>query len=383
MAPLPLAFVMTSFEPGGTERQMIELLRRLDRRRWTVHIACTRAGGGWFARAAESAASVAEFPITSFKRASTLRAMQALAAWFREREIAVAHTVDLYANIFGLPAAAMARVPARIANRREINPDKSLPQIAVQRAAYACAHRVVANSSAVAERLRREGVGASRIRTVANGIDAAAFPERRRQPGAARILTVANLRAEKGHDVLIDAAPHVLRSFPDARFVVAGDGPLREALIARARSRGVDGAFTFLGHCENVASLLADADLFVLPSRSEAFPNAVLEAMASGLPVVASGVGGIRELIDRPQTGVLVAPDDRTALGGAIVRILGDRPLAASLGAAARAHVRARYSFERMVEAFDHIYLETLRARGLVDRQPEPLLAPPSSAAVS
>lgn len=383
MAPLPLAFVMTSFEPGGTERQMIELLRRLDRRRWTIHIACTRARGSWFARAAGSAATVAEFPITSFKRASTVHAMRALARWFRAQEIAVAHTVDLYANIFGLPAAAMARVPARIANRREINPDKSLAQIALQRAAYACAHRVVANSSAVADRLRREGVPASRIRTVANGIDAAAYGSRRIRLGPPRILTVANLRAEKGHDVLIDAAPEVLRSFPDAQFVVAGDGPLRESLIARARAGGVEQAFSFLGHCENVMGLLADVDLFVLPSRSEAFPNAVMEAMAAGLPVVASGVGGIRELINRPETGVLVPPDDRTALAGAIVRILSDRPLAASLGAAARDHARAHYSFERMVDAFDHIYSETLRACGHAARQRQPLLVPPSSAAVS
>jgi glycosyltransferase involved in cell wall biosynthesis len=382
-APLPLAFVMTSFEPGGTERQMIELLRRLDRRRWTIHIACTRAAGPWFARAAESAASVAEFPISSFKRLSTIREMRALAAWFRDRDIAVAHTVDLYANIFGLPAAALARVPARIANRREINPDKSLPQIAAQRAAYGCAHHIVANSGAARNRLTREGVAARRVRVVANGIDGDAYVPRTLRPPLRRILTVANLRGEKGHDVLIEAAPQVLRNFPDAQFDLAGTGPERDALMARAAARGVARAFSFLGHCEDVPAQLAQADVFVLPSRSEAFPNALLEAMACGLPVVASAVGGICELIDQPQVGMLVPPGNPAALAAAICRVLANPPLAAALGSAARTQVLERYSFERMVDAFDHIYREPLRARGIVGSAHDALIAPPSSATVS
>ena len=118
----PIAVVMTSFEPGGTERQMIELVRRLDPDRWAVHVACFHARGAWFGRAAEAAASVAEFPARHFQRPETLRHAWAFARWCRAKRIAIVHTSELYSNIFGLPGAALAGVPVRIGNRREINP---------------------------------------------------------------------------------------------------------------------------------------------------------------------------------------------------------------------------------------------------------------------
>src|SRR5215470_16493299 len=134
MAPLPIAVVMTSFEPGGTERQMIELIRRLDPSRWTVHLACFEGCGTWFQRAAEVAASVTEFPVQSFKRASTVKHVCAFARWCRARRIAVVHSTEFYSNIFALPGASLARVPARIGSRRGLNPDKSRAELAVQRA---------------------------------------------------------------------------------------------------------------------------------------------------------------------------------------------------------------------------------------------------------
>src|SRR5262249_46094566 len=148
--PVPLAFVMSSFDPGGTERQMIELARRLDPARWQVHIAGFRQHGGWYARAAEAAHEGGGVPCRTFKSPPLLRHIGDFARWCRARRIAVVHTVDLPSNIFGQPGAALARVPARIANRREINPGRSLAELALQRAAYACAHRVVANSQAAA-----------------------------------------------------------------------------------------------------------------------------------------------------------------------------------------------------------------------------------------
>ena len=365
MVPLPIAVVMTSFEPGGTERQMIELVRRLDRARWTVHVACFEGKGAWFPRVAE-VASVAEFPVTSFKSARTARHLWNFARWCRANQIAVVHTTELYSNIFGLPGAALAAVPVRIANRREINPDKSRAQIAMQRAAYAFAHRVVANSRAAADRLRAERVPARKVAVIPNGIDFDRVHDHHARARLRKVVVVANLRREKGHDTLIDAAFDVLRRFPDAVFEIVGSGPELRSLLARADERHVRHAFTFLGHRDDVAARLADADVFVLPSRSEAFPNAVLEAMAAGLPIVASGVGGILELIENGRTGWLVPAGEPQPLAERISSVMADPILARRLGAAARDAARARYSFDRMVAAFDSIYLSELTRRGIV-----------------
>jgi glycosyltransferase involved in cell wall biosynthesis len=365
-APLSVAIVMTRFEPGGTERQMIELIRRLSPARWTVHVACFHARGAWFDRVANAAASVTEFPITSFQKPSVLKHALAFGCWCRARRIAIVHTTELYSNIFALPAAALANVPVRIGNRREINPDKTPAQIALQRAAYACAHTVVANSHAAARRLALERVPARKIAVVPNGLDLQPLAPKSVPTGRRTIIVVANLRPEKGHDVLIDAAGLVLKRFPEARFEVVGDGPERVRLTALAAARGLSRAFTFLGHRDDVSARLGSADIFVLPSRSEAFPNAVLEAMAAGLPIVASGVGGIPELIVDGRTGLLVPAGDSAALAERLCRLMADEPLAARLAGAAHATAEAHDSFDRMVALFESLYLGLLARRGVV-----------------
>jgi L-malate glycosyltransferase len=149
------------------------------------------------------------------------------------------------------------------------------------------------------------------------------------------------------------------------RFQIVGNGPRREALESLVRARSLDGTVEFLGHREDVPQLLAAADVFVLPSRSEAFPNGAIEAMAAGLPVVASSVGGLLDLIEPERTGLLVAPENPDALATALRRIFTDRAFAARLGRSARAHVHQRYSFERMVASFEELYLAGLGARSV------------------
>jgi glycosyltransferase involved in cell wall biosynthesis len=171
---------------------------------------------------------------------------------------------------------------------------------------------------------------------------------------------------EKGHDVLFEAAQIVLRRCPDVEFVIAGDGPRRAELETLARRLDIASQVRFLGHCEHVAPLLAECDAFVLPSRSEAFPNSVLEAMASGLPIVATRVGGIREVIDHQRTGVLVPPDDARALGYALLDLIQWNTHATALGQAARTAVETRYSLERMVTAYERLYADELAKHALV-----------------
>jgi glycosyltransferase involved in cell wall biosynthesis len=360
---IPVVVFMTRFQPGGTERQMIELIRRLDPARFKVHVACFHRTGTWLPRVIERTPSIVEFPIHGFARLSTLWQMFRFARWCRRERIAVVQTCDLYTNIFGLPGAALARVPVRIGSRRELNPDKTAGQIRLQRLAYRSATKVVANSQAPRQMLEREGLAPSSIAVIPNGLDLALFAERGPARPIRTIVTVANLRPEKGHETLLASAAALVRVDPRLRFQIVGDGPRRRALEELSEARGLAANVEFLGHREDIPALLAAADVFVLSSRSEAFPNGAIEAMAAGLPVVASAVGGLLDLIDDGRTGLLVPPADPEALTAALRALIGDPARAEALGRAARGEVRQRYSFDRMIASFEDLYLSGLDAR--------------------
>lgn len=359
-----IAIVMTSFDQGGTERQMIELVRRLDRSRWNVHLACLHARGPWLTRAAEAVDTIAEFPISGFRRPDTCRQALAFARWCVRRRIDLVQTADFYTNTFALPAAAFARVPVRIGSRRGHNRDRSSGQLAMQRAAFGCAHAIVANSAAIADQLRADRVRADKITVIPNGLDVEAFAAAPARATRRRVVVVANLRPEKGYDVLIDAAADVLRRFPDARFECLGAGPELPGLERRLAGHGIGGAFTFLGQRDDIAARLAAADIFVLPSRHESLPNSVLEAMAAALPVVASAVGGVPELIDDGRTGLLWPSGDARALAEQLCRVMSDAELGTRLGAAARCEAESRFAFERMIAGFEALYIRELGRRG-------------------
>jgi glycosyltransferase involved in cell wall biosynthesis len=368
---IPVAVFLTRFEPGGTERQMTELIRRLDPRRFAVHVACFDTRGAWYSRVAQVAASVAAFPIDGFARPRTFAQLLRFAGWCRTHRIAVLQTCDLYANVFGLAGAALAGVPVRVGSRRELNPDKTPGQIRLQRFAYRFATRVVANSPSAAAVLESEGVPPGKISLIPNGVDVDAHAPPAQRPQIRELITVANLRVEKSHETLIAAAAALAPRHPHLRCSIVGAGSRLRELQALARARGVERVVQFCGHREDVPALLAAADLFVLPSRSEACPNGAIEAMAAGLPVVASAVGGLRDLVDHGRTGLLVPPCNPEALASAVEALIADPVRAHRLGAAARAEVEARYSFDRMVRAFEDLYEHELRARTSLPRTAE------------
>jgi glycosyltransferase involved in cell wall biosynthesis len=355
-----VAIFLTSFHPGGTERQMTELIQRLDRTRFDVHVACFHREGAWLPRV-EACAPVTEFPIAGFTRPATLARAAAFARWCRARRIGAVLACDFYANTFALPAAAVAGVPVRLGSRRELAPDKSAPQIVLQRQAYRFATAVVANSSAAADRLRRERVASERIHVIANGVDVDRFGFARQAREIRTLVSVANLRGEKAHEILFEAFAPLAAAHPALRLKIAGDGPRAAELRALARSLGIADRVELLGHCEDVATLLEQADAFVLASRSEAFPNSVVEAMAAALPVVACAVGGLLELVDSGRTGLLVPADDPAAMRDALEWLIVHPARATGLGAAAREAICQRYSFARMIRAFEDLFVSQLQ----------------------
>jgi glycosyltransferase involved in cell wall biosynthesis len=172
---------------------------------------------------------------------------------------------------------------------------------------------------------------------------------------------VGSLYPIKGHRYLIDAMPAVLSRFPQTVCVIVGQGGLREELEALASRLGIAQHLRLLGHREDVHDLLSICDMFVLPSLSEGMPLALLEAMAAGLPAVATRVGGVTEVVDDGKTGLLVPAEDSGALAASIVNLLDNPLLAKELGEAARHVAASRFSLAGMVRAYEGIYSELIR----------------------
>jgi L-malate glycosyltransferase len=361
--PIPLAVVLNSFEPGGTEHQMTELICRLDRNAFNVHAVCLGNRGVLRTRVADAGIPILEFPLRGFARVSAAVEMVRFARWCRAQRIRIVHACDFYANVFALPAATLARVPVRLASRRDVFvPERRPGHLRLQHVAYTFAHRIVVNSGAAAARLQDEGVARAKVVHIANGLDLARYAPPPTREGHV-VTTVANLRPGKGHEVLLDAAARVLARHPDVRFQLVGDGSRRAELEHQAAALGIASQVTFRGYCSDVAGVLRESDVFAFPSFMEASPNAVLEAMAAGLPVVATHVGGIPEVVSDGRNGLLVPPGDADALAGGLLRVLEAPDRGRALGEAARQTASTQFSFERMVGQFEQLYRSELAGR--------------------
>jgi glycosyltransferase involved in cell wall biosynthesis len=227
----------------------------------------------------------------------------------------------------------------------------------------------------LADRLSREtGFSITRIRTIRNGVDLSRFTGVDRT-GAREVLglggrglvvvTIGRLVPVKDHMTLLEALAQLHRRGTAVTAVIAGDGPLKDQLRQQAAALGLGDAVRFLGHRTDVETVLAAADVFVLSSESEGLSNTILEAMAAGLPVVATSVGGADEIIQDGVTGRLVPSGSPVKMAEALASMLGDPAVRRSMGSAGRARAEAEFSLEGMVQRYQVLYCElaTLKCR--------------------
>mgnify|MGYP000450409195 FL=1 len=232
---------------------------------------------------------------------------------------------------------------------------------------------VVTVSNYVERYLVEAGVPAKQVSTVSTGVDFSRYDRStvqgnlREELGLAAdsllIGTVAILRAKKGHAEILDAAPEVLKRFPKAHFVFAGDGPQTENLKARIAADGLTGRVHLLGLRRDVTNVLASLDVFVLPTHQEALGTAFIEAAAMGIPAVASNVDGVPEVVRDGQTGLLVPAQDGQALIEPLCRLLGDPVFRQGMGANASEFVHRKYSREVMAQGMEQLYQRLLEAK--------------------
>jgi glycosyltransferase involved in cell wall biosynthesis len=223
----------------------------------------------------------------------------------------------------------------------------------------------IAASDAIAAMLRDDGVAAPRIRTVYEGIDVERIA--RLEPVNVRgelwlptdapvVGCVGALVAHKGHRHLIEAAASVVKEVPDARFVILGEGTLRQTLQHRIEQLHLERHVFMPGFRTDAVALLRSFDLFVMPSETEGLGTSILDAMACGKAVIGTRAGGIAEVVDDGITGILVPPADPARLADAIVALLRDPDRRARMGEAGLARVREKFTVERMVAATQRVY---------------------------
>lgn len=373
-----VAFAVDSFRIGGTELNAARTAIRLDPGRFELVVLCLQEQGELREEYARARIPVYEFPIGSLYKMRTARTGLRLARFLRAHRVHILHAHDIYTNCFAVPWARFARVPAVIASRRWWHTVPRPMLRHANRVAYRFAHRVLANSPSVARLLiNEEGVSPARVLTVPNFVEADAFdvpaPERlavlRARLGLAGhdgvpvIGVVARLDPIKDHATLLRAARRLKDRGRDFRLVIVGDGDRRRPLESLARELGVAPLVHFAGQLSNrPTNLNALFDVSVLCSTAEGFPNAIIEAMAAGRPVVATRVGGIPDAVDDGRTGLLVPPGDDEALALALDALVTDERRRHALGAAGREVARERFGERSVMRTLEDAY-EGLAAR--------------------
>lgn len=375
MSTTTVLHLINSFEQGGTERQTLQLARLLkESGRFQVKLACLNAHGVLRAEAeALDLGRIEQYKLTSFHDANFIRQVRRLARDLRADSIAVVHSHDFYTNVIGMAAARLARVPARVASKRDIAGFRTPAQNFVERCSFRLARRVVVNSEAVRAFLVGSGVPARKIVTLYNGLDPARVePPAGFEEGEVRaslglptrrplVTIVANLQHEvKDHRTFLRAARRVKERGPGAAFVLAGEGDLTESLRAYAAELGLAGDVFFTGRCTRVAELLAVSDVCVLSSKAEGFSNSILEYMAASRPVVVTDVGGAREAVVEGETGFVVPPGDDEALAERVARLLSDPERARLMGERGRRRVEERFSCAAQLAGVEGLYDELL-----------------------
>ena len=373
---IKLLKMLTSFHIGGTERQVVNLALGIDPSRFDLHLACLRCSGSLLGELKSLQVPRPEFRIGRFYNPVTIWQGMRLAQYIRKNRIQIVHSYGFYSNVFTVPAAWMAGGSFIVASIRDTGDVLTPAQRWVQRLVCRLADCVLVNAEAIRDKLVEQGYAPGKIIVIRNGITLSKFGNRQRNSllrqelavplSAPLVVVFSRLNQMKGIQYFLDAATILAGRLPEVRFLVVGDGENRKELEQYASRLGLGQRTVFTGFRSDVPELLSEAAVSVLPSLSEGLSNSLLESMASGVPVVATRVGGNPEVIEHGVTGLLVPSRDSAALAAAVGRVLDDKDLAARFSQAGIRRVAELFSMERSVRETEHLYQRLVEADGCV-----------------
>ena len=360
--PLHICHVLLSLRPGGLENGVVNVVNGLDPAEFRSSVCCLREVGEFAVRLRDGVSITA----LGFRSGNDLLLPLRLARLLRKWQVDIVHTRNAESFFYGAVAARLANVSAIHSEHGRTFPGKPVRAIA-QRFLL----RGVDAAFAVSEQLKRDlirelGVRGDRFEVVYNGVDTSRFSPKRTAVATGAHLrplvigSVGRLVSVKNYQLLLRAIAR-LPADPPTRLLLVGDGPEKPALARLAADLNLQDKVEFLGHREDVPQLLPEMDIFVLPSLSEGMSNTLLEAMAAGVTVAASDVGGNREIIEPERSGLLFRNTDVIGAAEQLRRLVSDPGLRAELAQAAVARVRRDFSINAMLERYESLYRRVWR----------------------
>ena len=373
MEPIPVLLMSEMLSAGGSERQLVEIAKSLDRRRFTPHVA-TLKGGFRQQELADKGIPVLNLNLDSFASVKALKAGLRLRSYIKTHSIKLFHSFDYSTACFGAPFARMAATPVVLSSTRA---HRSLYRPAYQkllRFTDPLAHGMIVNCEAMRNHLiQDESISPSKIYHCPNGIDLSNFnPQNRKRPAffpavlqeATLIIgVVCVLRQEKGLATLLEAFAGVSSKYPGLRLAIVGSGPMLAELREQATQLEISGQCHFEPSTKNVPTWLGGIDLFVLPSLSEAFSNSLMEAMACGCAVVASNTGGNPELVKHNHTGLLFEPGNSKSLADCLHQLISQPDTRQGFASNAANYVANNLAVQAAAARMGEIYSSLLSSK--------------------
>jgi sugar transferase (PEP-CTERM/EpsH1 system associated) len=361
-----VAHIVFSLEVGGLERVVVDLIRRIDPDRFRSVLCCLEREGDWLENVRDLCEHVA---VMDKKPGLSLGLPYRLARVFKNHNVDIVHCHNFGPLLYG-------GLGGRLAGCRVVytvhGPEISIRKRHVMFQKSPVVDRVVTVSDHVGRgAVNRAGLDRKKVVSIVNGIDTDAFANPA-DPGKLRrelglhedkplLGVIARLTPEKDHNTLFAAMAKILNTIDDAGLIVVGDGPMNGRLRLLTVELGIQSSVWFLGTREDISDLLPGLDVFVLSSREEGFGITLLEAMAAGLPVVATKAGGIPEIVINGETGFLVDTGNSDAFADGVIRMLADKNRMLEMAEAGKKRARDVFGVDRMVHAYEALYEDVTR----------------------
>jgi len=362
MKAIKILFIIPRMDAGGTERQLLFLLKHLDRARFKPYLAILKPGGIFEKKIPPDVPIIA---VTCYKR--LIKTLFELHRWLKSEQIELIHSFLSTANFFGALLKLLPGNRVLLTSQRGLHTHCFNKWALFDRMAHRIARGIAANSLTVGEHCRNFlNVPPGKLRVIANGVeikparDIASYRSEPGQKGLHRFLSIGRFDRLKGHHILVAAAFHLIEKGRPISLDFVGAGVEKEVLLKKVEENPGKAYIRFFETTPDIWGYLVDCDIFLLATFSEGCSNVILEAMAAGKPIITTDIAANRELIDHGEDGLLLPPGDSQAFAGAMEYLMEHPVKAAQLGRNARGKVAGLFSPGRMAGAYENWYLEVL-----------------------